>query len=92
MRCGGCGYGAEPHQPKDGVVIWFYERRGKYIRCETRDVPQRPGVYELVVAVRDDGAEQVERFTNSEALMKRQEELEQSLQGDGWYGPFGRVI
>jgi len=73
-------------------VIWFYERAGAYVRCETRDVPQKPGVYELVMTARDEGSERVERFPDSHSLLKRQEELERTLIYDGWAGPFGRVM
>jgi hypothetical protein len=71
-------------------VIWFYERRGAYVRCETRDVLREHGVFELVT-LDANGSEQVERFTDSESLLKRQAELESTLLYDGWSGPFGRV-
>jgi hypothetical protein len=72
-------------------VVWFYERSGAYIRCETRDVQDRPALYELVI-IDATGNEQVERFANSESLLRRQHELESTLQHDGWQGPFGRFF
>jgi hypothetical protein len=72
-------------------VVWFYERGGAYIRCETRDVLERPGLYELVI-IDATGNERVERFASSESLLQRQHELESTLQHDGWQGPFGRFF
>jgi hypothetical protein len=68
-------------------MIWFFERRGKYVRCETRKTPD--GAYELVVTG-EDGAERIERFDDSSALAKRQVEIEHGLASEGWTGPHGR--
>jgi hypothetical protein len=70
-------------------MVWFFERHGTYIRCETRDV--REGGYELLV-INSDGVENVERFEDSAALARRQQELESHFTHDGWAGPFGRTI
>ena len=70
-------------------MVWFFEKHGTYIRCETRDGPN--GTYELVIC-NPDGSEQIEHFTDSAALTRRQQELEFRLTGDGWQGPFGRTI
>jgi hypothetical protein len=71
-------------------MVWFYERQGNFIRCETRDVTQ-VRAYELVI-VRPDGTETVERFADSASLDRRQQELQSTLVHDGWQGPFGRTI
>jgi hypothetical protein len=71
-------------------MVWFYEKHGTYIRCETRDSADDGG-YELLI-VDPDGTEQVERYHDSASLTSRQEELESRLTGDGWQGPFGRTI
>ena len=68
-------------------MIWFFERQGKYVRCETRKTAD--GAYELVV-LDADGAERVERFEDSSSLARRQVELEHSLTASGWTGPHGR--
>jgi hypothetical protein len=68
-------------------MIWFFERQGKYVRCETRKTAD--GAYELVV-VDGDGVERVERFEDSSSLARRQVELEHMLTSDGWSGPHGR--
>ncbi|MEW6320686.1 MAG: hypothetical protein AB1635_06325 [Acidobacteriota bacterium] len=70
-------------------MVWFFERQGSFIRCETRQ--SGDGAFELVI-VQPDGAEQVERFEDSATLTRRQQELQRSLSGDGWTGPFGRTI
>lgn len=72
-------------------MIWYYERHGNYLRCETREVREIAGGYELVV-IQPDGTERVYSFATSDALLRKQEELELALRGDGWAGPFGRLI
>jgi len=69
-------------------MIWFFERHGEYVRCETRKAAD--GAFELVITD-PDGTERVERFTDSAALAKRQVEIEHGLTADGWSGPHGRV-
>jgi hypothetical protein len=71
-------------------MVWFYERQGIFIRCETRELPEQAG-FELAIT-EPDGTERVERFADSAGIMKRQEELGATLQHDGWQGPFGRTI
>jgi hypothetical protein len=70
-------------------MIWFFERKGKYVRYETRRADD--GVYELVVT-HENGTEEVERFTDSGDLAKRQVEIEKHLTAEGWTGPHGRVM
>ena len=69
-------------------MVWFYERHGTYIRCETREVADG---FELLI-IRPDGTESVERFDDSAKLSRRQQEIETTLTVDGWEGPFGRTI
>jgi hypothetical protein len=71
-------------------MVWFYERQGTFIRCETRDSTGRAG-FELLI-VQPDGTESVERFDDSSTLERRQNELQSRLAHDGWQGPFGRTI
>ena len=70
-------------------MIWFFEKKGHYVRCETRKATD--GVYELVI-VDTNGAERVERFNDSASLARRQVDLEHSLVAEGWTGPHGRVM
>ena len=71
------------HPSRTVVMVWFFERHGTYIRCETRDATE--GGYELVIT--PDGSENVERFEDSAALTRRQRELDLHLADDGWTGP-----
>jgi len=71
-------------------MVWFYERQGAFIRCETRTSQSGKG-FELVV-IQPDGSERVEHFDDSATLSRRQAELESTLSHDGWAGPFGRTI
>jgi hypothetical protein len=70
-------------------MIWFFEKKGQYVRCETRKADD--GAYELVITEAD-GTERVERFEESAAMARRQVELENSLTAEGWTGPHGRVM
>ena len=54
-------------------MVWFYERQGSFIRCETRVSPTGVG-FELVV-IQPDGSERVEHFDDSSTLARRQAEL-----------------
>jgi hypothetical protein len=67
-------------------VFWWFERRGEFLRCETRE--RTGGGYELLV-IAPDGIEQVERFDASSDLAHRQADLERELADDGWTGPHG---
>ena len=73
------------------TVVWFYERNGAFIRCETRDVLDGQIRYELVI-IDATGEERVETFRNSDAMMRRQLQLEAILLNDGWEGPHGRFL
>ena len=67
-------------------MFWWFERNGRFMRCETRHV--RGDDYELVITG-SDGSDRVERFANSADLTRRQEDLERDLLADGWTGPHG---
>lgn len=71
-------------------MVWFYERQGSFIRCETREASSRAG-FELLI-LHPDGTEKIERFADSQSLEERQRELQSTLTHDGWQGPFGRTI
>jgi hypothetical protein len=70
-------------------MVWFFEREGKYVRCETRKT--HDGAFELVTTDAD-GNERVERFEDSGALARRQVAIERDMGSDGWTGPHGRVM
>jgi hypothetical protein len=67
------------------VFCWF--KRGEdFLRYESRDL--HDGAYELRITL-PDGTEQVERFSDSSDLRKRQLDFERSLTDEGWTGPHG---
>ena len=70
-------------------MVWFFERQGRYVRCETRKTSD--GAFELVMTDAE-GTERVERFDDSGALARRQVAVERELAADGWTGPHGRVM
>lgn len=68
-----------------GPVFWWFEREGQFLRYEAREAA---GGYELRV-IQPDGTEQVERFTDSRDLARRQAEFEDQIKTEGWSGPHG---
>jgi hypothetical protein len=68
------------------LLFWWFERGGQYLRYETRRSDD--GVYEMRV-ISPDGAEQVENFSESTELTRRQVALERELASEGWTGPHG---
>ena len=67
------------------MFTWF--RRGaEFLGYEARE--RSVGDYELVV-LQPDGTEQVERFSDQQALSGRQLALQLELEGQGWTGPHG---
>ena len=67
-------------------MFWWFERAGRFVRCAAQPVPGDG--YELRIT-RPDGTEQVERFSASSDLAKRQSVLEDEFLADGWTGPHG---
>ncbi|MBA3269761.1 MAG: hypothetical protein H0T71_04555 [Acidobacteria bacterium] len=78
-----------PHRHSD--MVWFYERQGNFIRCDTRDAAGRATAFELLI-IQPDGSENVEHFEDSPSLERRRRELEAALTHEGWAGPFGGTI
>ena len=72
-----------------GSMVNFFEREGRYVRCETRLATVGAG-YELYL-VYPDGTEEIERFDDAAELSKRQQTVESSFVADGWRGPYGRM-
>jgi hypothetical protein len=71
-------------------VVFFFERHGQFIRCESRPAESGAG-YELAI-VYPDGREEIEHFDDTVELNRRQMELETRLTSAGWFGPHGRMI
>jgi hypothetical protein len=74
------------HHVGEGCVFWWFERSGRYLRYEVRDLPD--GRYEFLI-VDTDGSERTEHFNGSSDLTKRQVDFERDLAADGWTGPHG---
>jgi hypothetical protein len=71
-------------------MVFFFERHGQFIRCESRLADKGTG-YELFV-LHPDGREEIEHFFDTVELNRRQIELETGLTSAGWFGPHGRII
>ena len=71
-------------------MVFFFERQGQFIRCESRPAEKGSG-YELAV-IYPDGREEIEHFDDPAELNRRQMELQSELTAVGWYGPHGRVM
>ena len=67
------------------MFTWF-RRNAEFIGYEARQISI--GAYELVVR-QADGTERVETFSDQQALMNRQLELQRELESEGWTGPHG---
>ena len=70
-------------------MFWWFERLGQHVRLEVLQVTTDH--YELRY-IDVDGKERIETFAEAGALAKRQEQMQQSLQAEGWTGPHGWVI
>jgi hypothetical protein len=70
-------------------MIFFFEQRGRYVRCEL--TPLGDGSAELVV-VDPDGGQTREFLACSSDIPRRVAELSETLHNAGWWGPVGRDI
>lgn len=68
-------------------MVSFFEQGGRFIRCETRDLPG--GRYELLIE-EPDGKARVEQFDTAGALDDRLMELQRQFLAAGWFGPYGQ--
>jgi hypothetical protein len=71
-------------------MIWFFERHGRFMRCEIRHELGGEG-YELVIT-HPDGSICTEHYSDSTTLTKRQLSLQMELLDKGWAGPHGRDV
>jgi hypothetical protein len=66
-------------------MLWIFERKGEQMRCEIR----REGVgagYEMVLTA-PDGSQRMERFDETNDLIKRTLDLQLDLLESGWRQP-----
>jgi hypothetical protein len=68
------------------IVIFFFEQKGHYVRCEVQPAPD--GTSELIVT-RPEGDQTVEILDGAE-VPRRISELRESMLRAGWWGPLGR--
>ena len=67
------------------MFTWF-RRNAEFIGYEARQTTS--GAYELILR-QPDGTERVETFSDQQALLGRQLELQRELEAEGWTGPHG---
>jgi hypothetical protein len=65
-------------------MLWWFEREGQHTKVEVLQLAADE--YELRV-IDPDGVEQIEHFTNTVDLAKRQETIQHTLVACGWTGP-----
>ena len=70
-------------------MIFFFEQKGRYVRCELHTLPD--GAAELIVTP-PEGEQTVEILEDSAKVTRRMAELQESLLSAGWWGPVGREI
>ena len=70
------------------LVIWFYAKQGRHLRCEVRPLVEGDR-FDLVITDAD-GSERIEHFDDSLSMTRRTQQLEAEWRTDGWDGPFGR--
>jgi hypothetical protein len=66
-------------------MLWFFERKDERMRCEIR----REGIgvgYELIVTC-PDGSQRMERFEQTNELIRRTLDFQRELLDTGWRQP-----
>jgi len=66
-------------------MIWFFERHDSRLHYEIRRQSDGPA-YELVITF-PDGRQEIERYTDSNAVTRRSIRLERALTDAGWEPP-----
>lgn len=69
------------------LVIWFYAKHGRHLRCEVREAAD--GARFDLIITEADGTERVEHFDDSTSITRRTVQLEAEWTREGWEGPFG---
>lgn len=73
-----------------GSMVWFFERQDSRLRYEIRRAPDGPA-FELVIT-HPDGREEIERFQDSAAVVRRSEYLQSALVEAGWRSPASKAL
>jgi hypothetical protein len=66
-------------------MLWIFERKGEHMRCEIHRDSEGSG-YEMIVT-RADGSQVMERFDETDALIRRTLEFQRELMETGWRQP-----
>jgi hypothetical protein len=66
-------------------MMWIFERQGEQMRCEIRRDGEGAG-YEIIVT-NPDGSQRMERFDETDTLIKRTLDLQLELLESGWRQP-----
>jgi hypothetical protein len=66
-------------------MLWIFERKGEQMRCEIRREREGPG-YEMIVTS-PDGSQRMERFEETNDLIKGALGLQRELLESGWRQP-----
>ena len=66
-------------------MLWIFERKGEQMRCEIRREGGGTG-YEMIVTA-PDGSQRMERFVETNDLIKRTLDLQRELLESGWRQP-----
>ena len=68
-------------------MFYFFQRGSEFIRCEISGTPDEGFT---IIVTEPGGDERIESFRSSEDAHERWLKLQESLVGDGWWGPHGR--
>ena len=71
-------------------MIWFFEKHRARLHYEIRHQTDGPD-YELVITF-PDGREEIERFSNADAVVERSLALQATLMKAGWQPPSGVAL
>jgi hypothetical protein len=69
-------------------MIFFFEQRGRFTRCEVLPLPG--GASELIVTGPE--GNMTREVVPSSEVTRRVSELREVMVGAGWWGPMGREI
>jgi hypothetical protein len=66
-------------------MLWIFERKGQQMRCEIRREGAGVG-FEMIVTTAD-GSQRMERFDETNELIRRTLELQREMLASGWRQP-----
>jgi hypothetical protein len=66
-------------------MLWIFERKGELMRCEIRRESDGAG-FEMIVTT-PDGSQRMERFDETDELIRRTLDLQREMLESGWRQP-----